>query len=76
MSYSNKKAKILMDWIKSHPDVVKDYEVIDTQIEKKSGRYEHKIKLTEDYHINDRKIVQDPSAEDLIWMLSNLLEEE
>jgi hypothetical protein len=76
VSYSNKKAKILTDWIKSHSNVIENYEVVDTEIEKKSGRFEHKIQLTEDYHINDRKVVQDPSAEDLIWMLSNLLEEE
>ena len=76
MSYSGEKSKVIKDWIKSHPDVVKDYEVIDNEIEKKTGRFEHKIKLTEDYHINDRRVVQDPSADDLIWMLSNLLEEE
>ena len=76
MSYSEKKAKILLDWIKSHPNVIESYEVVDTKIEKKSGRFEHKVQLTEDYHINDRRVVQDPSADDLIWMLSNLLEEE
>ena len=76
MSYSVKKSKIIKDWMKEHPNIVLDYEIVDTKIERKSGRYEHKVVLSEDYHVNNRKIVQDVSANSLLWSLNYLMEEE
>lgn len=76
MSYSGEKSKVLSDWMKANPNIVKNYEVVDTEIPKKTGRFEHRIELTNDYHINDRKVLQEGSAENLIWSLNYCLEEE
>lgn len=75
MSYSNKKAKIIQDWIKLHPNVVTKYTVEDTGTEKASGRYEHRLELADHCAINGHaNMIQDPSAESVLWALHNLLE--
>jgi len=65
MKHQNKKSKIIKDWIKLHPNVVKSYTVENN---------EHRLELADHCTIKgDEKIIQNPSAELTLWKLHNLI---
>jgi len=65
MKHQNRKSKIIKDWIKLHPNVVKSYTVENN---------EHRLELADHCAIkSDEKIIQNPSAELALWKLHNLI---
>jgi len=65
MKHQNKKSKIIKDWIKLHPNVVKSYTIENN---------EHRLELADHCTIKgDEKIIQNPSAELTLWKLHNLI---